>query len=471
VDINCPLEHIYTDMNIQRTDVNNPRKTSLYILNTLDQGNKTLDHVLDEVLSQHTFFPKKDRALLQAIVYGVLRWRAKLDWIIDYFSKTRLSQIDPKVMNILRMALFQVIYLDRIPVSAAVNTSVEMAKSLAEPYVVRFVNGLLRNAARNYKQVPFPDENSDPVSALAVKKSFPKWLIERWLDRFGLEETVLLCDAINTIPPLTVRCNTLKTRRETLLMLLEKDVEKVEITGVAPDGVFFFNPKKSIPEIKAFEDGLFQVQDEAAQLVTFLLNPKPGETVLDACAGLGGKTGHISQMMNNRGELIAMDNNMNKLHRLQSEMVRLGISMVTPLTYDLNDPAAAKSIKKFDRILLDAPCSGLGVLRRNPDAKWRTLEQDLIRHAKRQTIFLDNLSHQVKPEGFLVYCVCSTEPEENESVIKGFLKKHKDFAIEKNPEGLPYEARSLLTGNGYLKTFPHLHNMDGFFAVCMKRAK
>lgn len=471
MDINYLQEHIYADTNIQRTDVNNPRKTSLHILNTLDQGNKTLDSILDEVLSQHTFFSKKDRALLQAIVYGVLRWRAKLDWIIEHFSKTRLSQIDPKVMNILRMALFQVIYLDRIPVSAAVNTSVEMAKSLTAPYVVRFVNGLLRNAARNYKQVPFPDENSDPVSALSVKKSFPKWLIERWLDRFGLKEAVLLCDAINTIPPLTVRCNTLKTRRETLLMLLEKDVEKVECTGVAPDGIFFFNPKKSIPQMKAFEDGLFQVQDEAAQLVTFLLNPKPGETVLDACAGLGGKTGHISQMMDNLGKLIAMDNNSKKLHLLQSEMVRLGISMVTPLTYDLNDPAAAKSIKKFDRILLDAPCSGLGVLRRNPDAKWRTLEQDLIRHAKRQAIFLDNLSHQVKPEGFLVYCVCSTEPEENESVIKGFLKTHKDFAIEKNPEGLPYEARSLLTGNGCLKTFPHLHNMDGFFAVCMKRAK
>ena len=451
--------------------VNNARKTSLHILNTLDQGNKTLDDILDEVLSQHTFFSKKDRALLQAIVFGVLRWQAKLDWIIDYFSKTRLSQIDPKVMNILRIALFQIIFLNRIPVSAAVNTSVEMAKSVTEPYVVRFVNGLLRNAAKRYQQVLFPDVDEDPASALAVNKSFPKWLLERWLDRFGLEETALLCDAINTIPPLTVRCNTLKTRRKTLLKRLEKDVQKVECTGYAPDGAFFFNPKKSIPKMKAFEDGLFQVQDEAAQLVTLLLNPQPGETVLDACAGLGGKTGHISQMMKNRGKLIAMDNNSKKLQRLQSEMVRLGISIVTTRTHDLHDPAGNKSIKKFDRILLDAPCSGLGVLRRNPDAKWSTLKKDLIRHAKRQATFLDNLAHRVKPEGLLVYCVCSTEPEENESVIKGFLNKHKDFAIEKNPDGLPYEARSLLTGNGYLKTFPHLHNMDGFFAVCIKRAK
>jgi len=451
--------------------VTTARTVSLDILNTLDQGNKTLDTILDEVLSQHTFFPRKDRALLQAIVYGVLRWRAKLDWVIDYFSKTRFSQIDPKVMNILRIALFQIIYLDRIPVSAAVNTSVEMAKSVSRPYVVKFVNGLLRNAAKRYPQVLFPDVNKDPAFALSVEKSFPKWLVERWLDRFGMEETALLCDAVNTIPPLTIRCNTLKIRRETLLKLLEKNVEKVECTSYAPDGAFFFHPKTPIPKMNAFEDGLFQVQDEAAQLVTFLLNPKPGQMVLDACAGLGGKTGHISQMMNNHGKLIAMDNNANKLDQLQSEMVRLGISMVTPHTYDLNDPAAGKAFEKFDRILLDAPCSGLGVLRRNPDAKWSTSEQDLIHHSKRQARFLDNLAHQVKPLGLLVYCVCSMEPEENELVIKDFLNKHKDFAIENNPDCLPYKARSLLTDNGYLKTFPHLHNMDGFFAVCMKRIK
>jgi 16S rRNA (cytosine967-C5)-methyltransferase len=451
--------------------MNTARTAALDILNTLDQGAKTLDPILDEVLSQNTFFSKKDRALLQAIVYGVLRWRAKLDWIIDYFSNTRLNRIEPNVMNILRIALFQIIYLNRIPVSAAVNTSVEMAKSVTKPYVVRFINGLLRNAAKKYQQVIFPDVDKDPASALAVKKSFPKWLVQRWLIRFGLEETALLCDAVNIIPPLTVRCNTLKTRRETLLELLEKDVEWIDRTAYAPEGAFFFHPKLSIPEMKAFEDGLFQVQDEAAQLITYLLNPKPGETVLDACAGLGGKTGHISQMMGDRGKLIAMDNHEKKLDRLQSEMFRLGISIVTPLVHDLNDPAGNESIKEFDRILLDAPCSGIGVLRRNPDAKWRALEQDLVRHANRQATFLDSLAHQVKPEGVLVYCVCSTEPEENESVIRGFLNKHKDFAIEKQPDGLPYKARRLLTGKGYLKTFPHFHNMDGFFAVRMKRAK
>jgi 16S rRNA (cytosine967-C5)-methyltransferase len=445
------------------------RTVSLDILNALDQGDDTLDNILEEVLSHHAIFSKKDRALLQAVVYGVLRWRARLDWIIAHFSETALSRIDPKVMNILRVGLFQIIYLDRIPVSAAVNTSVEMAKTITKPYVVRYVNGLLRNAARKYNQVSYPDAKLDPMLALAVQKSFPDWIVKRWINRFGLEETGLLCDAVNGIPPLTIRCNTLKTDRKTLLESVGKDVDHAEDTAYSPDGVFLANPRRSIPKIQAFEDGMFQVQDEAAQLVTFLLHPRPGETVLDACAGFGGKTGHIAQMMENRGKLIAMDNSEKKLLRLLSEMQRLGISLVTTRIHDLNNPFDGKSMGKFDRILLDAPCSGLGVLRRNPDAKWRTKEQDLIRQSRRQSIFLDNLSHLVKPKGILVFCVCSMEPEENESVINGFLNTHQNFAIENNRGALPDKAQALLTGNGYLRTFPHLHNMDGFFAVCMKR--
>jgi 16S rRNA (cytosine967-C5)-methyltransferase len=447
------------------------RKTALYILNTLDKGHNTLDSLLEDVFREKTLFSKKDRALLQALVFGVLRWRGRLDWIIDYFSKTRLNKIDPKVLNILRLGLFQIIYLDRIPVSAAVNTSVEMTKTAAAPWVVRYVNGLLRNTVREYRHVAFPEVDKDPAKALATKKSFPKWLIKRWLDRFGLKETGLLCDAINTIPPITVRCNTLKTSREKLLEAFEGYAEKIEITNYAPDGVFFFNPKISIPKIEAFEKGLFQVQDEAAQLVTLFLNPQPGEIILDACAGLGGKTGHIAQRMKNSGRLVAMDKDENKLLRLESEMHRLGVSIVRTCIHDLSTPLNREHFEKFDRILLDAPCSGLGVLRRNPDTKWRVSQQTPAYCQKRQSLFLDNLAHLVKPSGVLVYVVCSMEPEENESVIKGFLDKHAQFAIEKRPAELPFEARSLVTGNGYLKTFPHLHNMDGFFSVRMKRIK
>lgn len=447
------------------------RKTALYILNTLNKERNTLDNLLEDVLREKTLFSKKDRALLQALVYGVLRWRGRLDYIIDYFSKTRLNKINPNVLNILRLGLFQIIYLDRIPVSAAVNTSVEMTKAAAAPWVVGYVNGLLRNAVREYGHVTFPDVDKDPVKALATKKSFPEWLIKRWLDRFGLKETGLLCDAINTIPPITVRCNTLKTNRKKLVKALERYAEKIKITNYAPDGVSFFNPKISIPEIKAFEDGLFQVQDEAAQLVTLILNPQPDETVLDACAGLGGKTGHIAQIMENRGRLFAMDKDEKKLKQLESEMHRLGISIVSTCIYDLNNPSNLKRFGKFDRILLDAPCSGLGVLRRNPDAKWITSKQNLAYYHKRQALFLDNLADLVKPSGVLVYAVCSTEPEENESVVNGFLNKHPEFAMENSTKGLPNKACSLVNNDGYLMTFPHLNDMDGFFAACLKRIK
>jgi len=346
------------------------RNTALFILNTLDKGHKTLDRVLEDITDKEQYFSKRDRALVNALVYGVIRRRSTLDWIIDYFSNTRLNAIDSNVLNILRLGLFQVMYLDKIPVSAAVNTSVEMAKSFTSPKVVGFVNAVLRSSAKGYKKVPFPDPNKNPVKALSTAKSFPEWLIKRWLDCFGLKETEALCDAVNNIPSITVRTNNLKISRDDLINKLESDVELIDYTSYSPDGIYFFKPKLPIPKIKAFKNGWFQVQDEAAQLVTYLLNPQPGETILDACAGLGGKTGHIAQMMRNKGKIIAMDKNNEKLLRHESEMKRLGISIVQTCTHDLDKPFDKNYITEFDRILLDAPCSGLGVLRRNPDIKW-----------------------------------------------------------------------------------------------------
>jgi 16S rRNA (cytosine967-C5)-methyltransferase len=448
------------------------RNSALSILNALDKNRfQTLDTVFETALGKKTPFTKRDRAFVQTLVYGVLRWRSRIDWVVAHFSKTRLDKVDPKVLNILRLALFQIIYLSRVPTSAAVNTSVEMTKYYAAPWVAGYVNGLLRNVAKSYQRVPYPDMDKDPVSAIAVKKSFPKWLIKRWLGRFGLNEIVSLCDAINTIPPITVRTNTLKTNRKTLAKLLEAYTEKIEITEYSPDGIRFFSPKVPISEIEAYKHGHFQVQDEASQLVSLFLNPQPGETVLDACAGLGGKTGHMAQLMKKRGTLTALDIDNKKLFRLKTEMHRLGIHIVDTTSHDLSKPLAPEKYNMFDRILLDAPCSGLGVLRRHPDAKWDSSKQNLTYHQKKQSTMLGNLANLVKPSGVLVYSVCSMEPEENEHVIKGFLNKHKEFVIESSTMGLPSKAYQRLTNNGYLKTMPHLHGMDGFFWVCLKRTK
>ncbi|MGB9440604.1 MAG: 16S rRNA (cytosine(967)-C(5))-methyltransferase RsmB [Desulfobacterales bacterium] len=445
------------------------RKTAWVILNTLDQDRRTLNTLMDDYSGAGQVDSRRDRALLQTLVYGVLRWKGRLDYIISHFSSTRFDKINPRILNILRLALFQIIYLDRIPDSAAVNTAVDMAKVSGAPWVVRYVNALLRKASRDYRNVSFPDMGENAITALATAKSFPEWIILRWLHRYGQKKTAHLCDAANSIPPITVRTNTLKISPGELLTELDREAEHAAQTLFSPDGITLVNPATSIPKLSGFAAGWFQVQDEAAQLVSLLLDPRPGETILDACAGLGGKTGHIAQLMKNKGAVVALDRDGGKLSQLEAEMQRLGISNVSTLCFDLEDGLPQGPPKVFDRILLDAPCSGLGVIRRHPDIKWHRSEKELLKNKTRQLRLLENLAPAVKPEGFLVYAVCSPEPEENEEVIYQFLKKHDEFVIHDQHERLPDEIRKTAITNGFFKTFPYLTQMDGFFSVRLQR--
>jgi 16S rRNA (cytosine967-C5)-methyltransferase len=447
------------------------RKTALYVLNALDRGRQTLDSIMDHVPDGRVQLSKRDRSLFFALVYGVVRWRGQLDWIIDRFSTTRRNKIDPGILNILRIGLFQIIHLDRVPASAAVHSSVEMAKSVASSWVVRYVNALLRKAAKEYKNLSYPDLSQDPVPSLSIRKSFPAWIVARWLDRFGTKETEKLCDAVNAIPAITVRTNTLLTTRQALMARLQNTVENIRPTRYTAEGICFTAPKTAIPELGAFKDGWFQVQDEAAQLVTYMLDPQPDETVLDACAGLGGKTGHIAQNMKNRGRILAVDKDEEKLGRLMCEMQRMKISAVRSHPYDWFRSADEMRPGMFDRVLLDAPCSGLGVIRRNPDIKWSVSPEQLITHRQRQRVFLDSLARLVRPSGVLVYAVCSTEPEETDEVTADFLKRHPGFAVDRGAGPVSEMAFPPVIREGYLKTFPHLHGMDGFFSVRFKRMK
>ena len=447
------------------------RKAALDTLNTLDQGRDTLDNIMEAAFADDAGVSKRDRAFIQALVFGVLRWRGRLDFIIRHFSSTRFDKIDPTVLNILRMALFQIIYLDRVPQSAAVNTAVQLAKTSVAPWVVGFVNAVLRKAARNYQALALPAVEKNAITATATAKSFPEWIIRRWAKRYGLDATTALCDALNTIPAITVRTNRLKTSPLDLVKSLAGEAEQIKPTLCSPDGINFVSPVTSIPGLSAFKPGWFQVQDEAAQLVALLLNPQPGETVLDACAGLGGKTGHIAQLMKNEGSIVALDINAAKLVRLESEMQRLGISIVKTFRQDLEINNLQPKLNQFDRILLDAPCSGLGVMRRNPDIKWRTLKKNLAIYNGRQLALLHNSSLLVKPSGILVYAVCSPEPEENEDVVNEFLKKHAEFVIDKEVEGLPAKMLSIQAANGWFKTFPHFSYMDGFSFIRLIRTQ
>ena len=455
----------------QDQPVTDPRAAALVVLDRLDRGKATLDAVLDDTASMMTGISRRDRALYNQLVYGVLRRRLHLDAVVGAYADRPLKKISPPILNILRIGLFQILFMDRIPPSAAVNTAVNLVRAQKAPKAAGFVNALLRNALRDPDRFRLPDALDSPVDYMAVAHAFPHWLASRWIDRMGIADTQRLCEAMNSIPPITLRCNGLKNSLAELLVSLTDQAEEIQTMDTVPGGVNLIRPRLPIPEMKAFVDGRFAVQDGAAQLVSLLLAPRPGETVLDACAGLGGKTTHLAQLMNDQGTIVAMDNVPAKLIRLENEARRLGVSIIRTQSTDLDRPLPSEALPRFDRILLDAPCSGLGVLRRNPDAKWSSQKADINRMAGQQARFLDHLAPLVKKNGVLVFAVCSMEPEENEGVIKTFLKNHANFAITRFQSIEEKTVLPFLGDDGFLRTAPHIHHMDGFFAARLQRTR
>ncbi len=449
--------------------ITDARAAALEILDRLDGNQTTLDALLDDATPTMTGLSRRDRALFNQLVYGVLRWRLRLDAVVGTYADRPLKKINRSILNILRIGLFQILFMDRIPASAAVNTAVNLTRTRKAAKASGFVNALLRNALRDPDRFCLPDAVDAPVDHISIAKSFPHWLTARWIDRMGIGETERLCDAVNTIPPITLRCNGLKNSLPELIDALTTQAKVIETMDSVAGAVNLIHPRSPIFEMKAFVDGRFAVQDGAAQLVSLLLAPQPGEIVLDACAGLGGKSTHLAQIMRNRGTIVAMDAVSAKLARLEKEAHRLGVSVVQTRRTDLNRPPDPATLPRFDRILLDAPCSGLGVLRRNPDAKWSSSKKDITRYTRRQARFLDHLAPLVKRDGVLVFAVCSMEPEENAGVIETFLKNHANFAIIKRRSMEDEAVHPFLDEDGFLKVAPHIHHMDGFFAARLKR--
>lgn len=448
------------------------RQLALQILNELEKRQVSLDQLIGQRFEQTApEIDRRDKALCFAIIYGVLRWRAKIDWHIGRMASRPVAKIRPDILNILRMGLFQILFLSRIPDSAAVNTSVEIAKTKASAKTAGFVNAVLRNAVRQKNSLANPAVLKDQLQEIAIAQSCPLWLVRRWHKRFGAEETKLLCNYINQIPPLTLRTNTMKTERDCLIEKFKNAgaAEKIIPTRYSSAGLSLYNPRMQVSELPGYKEGLFQVQDEAAQLAAFILDCRKGENVLDACAGLGGKTGHMAQLMTNHGKISAMDHDPEKLKSLCIEMKRIGADIVERCCHDLNKAPDHLKSKHFDRILLDAPCSGLGVIRRNPDMKWAAKEKNLVRQSRRQAIFLGNSAGLLdQPGGVLVYAVCSTEPEETRDVVSAFLKTNPGFEIE--PVNDLFPGLSALTDDmGCLCSIPHRHDMDGFFIARLKK--
>ena len=433
-----------------------PRGTAVKILNRVERTDSYLDKVLDaELRSPELSDP--DKGLLSELVYGVLRWQNKLDWILNGFSHGNFAKSEINVKNTLRVALYQVLFLERIPHAAAVNEGVEFIKRIRGEKPAGLVNAVLRNIIRNMEGIRYPDPAEDQTQYLAVFYSHPLWMVKRWTERFGAEEATALLTANNERPHLSLRVNQLKTDRSSFLKLLQQ----MQVQASPSRFLDLFVRARGLSRIgqmEAFRNGLFTVQDESAAFPCLLLDPHPGECVIDLCAAPGGKTTNIAEIMQNQGQVIAVDKYEGKLNLIRTSVDRLGLRNVSFLAAD----AATMSVEPADKVLLDAPCSGLGVLSKKPDIKWKRDISDIRKLTAIQTEIIENAAQMLKPGGVLVYSTCTIEPEENQEVVRCFLEKHPEFALEDAKRFIPPD---FVAPEGYVVTLPHKHGMDGSFAA------
>ncbi|HJV34412.1 16S rRNA (cytosine(967)-C(5))-methyltransferase RsmB [Geomonas sp.] len=443
----------------------NPRRAAFDILLRIEKERSFADILIDHELSKG-MITGADRGLLTELVYGVLRRQATLDHIMGQFSKQRVEKLELFVRLLLRLGLYQMFYLDRVPVSAAVNETVNLAKELA-PRASGFINAILRNADRGRDRITYPDRTASPVQYLSVRYSHPAWLVAQWCEQLGVDDAEALAAVMAEPPPLTVRTNTLRITRSSLMERLGSEGLACSETSWSADGIRL-NHSGAITRLASFQEGLFTVQDESSQLAPLFLQPGSGERVLDACAAPGGKTTQLAQLMGDQGEIFACDVSNKKLRMIKETCERLGITSVRTFAMDATAPSNAIKEVTFQKILVDAPCSGLGVIRRNPEGKWWKSAADLPPLAATQFAILENLSGYLETGGTLLYATCSTTRQENEEVVDRFLVRHPEFVIEDLRALFP-NLSPLFTERGFFRSWPHRDGMDGFFAARLKK--
>lgn len=445
------------------------RRVALDVLRRVEAENAFASLALDHALMRRGVRKSEDRRLAAELVYGTLRWRRRLDYALAAHSRRSLDRIEPTLLRILRMTAYQLLFLDRVPAWAAVDEGTSLAVAIRGSRAGGFVNAVARGLAGAVDRIDWPDpEGRDrPVRALGILHSFPDWMVESWLDLFGMQRAVSLMESLNLPAPLWVRANTLRVKPDGLVNLLSASgVDAVPVKSV-PDALTL-KGSISLRELAAHEAGLMHVQDAAAQAVCLLLAPKPGQRVLDACAAPGGKTATIAQLMENKGEVLAMDAHPARLGLVRKLADRLGIKIVQTELADASE-TRKDVLGQFDRVLLDAPCTALGVIRRHPESKWRLLSSDIDRMVELQETLLDAMGPLVTPGGFLVYSICSFSPAEGPELIERWLARHPEF-IRHDPRTEKRSGwHSLLDAQSQMLTWPDENGMDGFFAVRLQR--
>lgn len=434
------------------------------------------DVALDKVLQQNSL-SLPDKRLLTELVYGSIRRQRTLDTLIDQLGKKKSHQQPPDLRLILHLGLYQLRYLSHIPVSAAVNTTVELAKQNGFAGLSGVVNGLLRHYVRLVTDHGEPEAEAnfeasfpltlptDPTQRLGILHSYPDWIVANWLDQLGEFETHQLCQWMNQAPAIDLRVNSLRATVAQVEDAFQQAGIQTQRMLPLPNALRLVEASGNIQDLPGFQEGWWVVQDCSAQLVSYLVDPQPGETVIDACAAPGGKTTHLAELMANQGVVWACDKTSSRLKKLAQNRDRLHLQAIRIQTGDSRTLTQFQS--QGDRVLLDAPCSGLGTLHRHADARWRQTPDSVAQLAQLQTELLNEVATWVKPQGVLVYATCTLHPAENEHQIDRFLATHPDWRLVAPSPMSP--VASFASDRGWCKVLPHQHHMDGFFMARLER--
>lgn len=433
-----------------------PRKLALEALYKIDKEEAYSNIVLDELLNKNrNALSEKDINFISELVYGVTTWKLTLDTIIQKYSKIKIKKISPWVINILRIGAYQIVFLDKVPKSAAVNESVNLCKKYGSKSI-GFVNAILRKIEKKDYLELF--ETKDEIEKISKINSMPEWIVKELAKEFNTEKVNEICKNSNLKPKITIRVNNLKTTKNELIKKLKsKNIEVEE--GILEDFLYLKNVK-NITKLEEYKQGLFTMQDESAGLTALVLQLKEGENILDCCSAPGGKTTYIAEIINNNGNIIAWDLYKQRLEKVKENSKRLGINIIKT---EVNDATSLKEeyIEKFDKILIDAPCLGLGVIKRKPDIKWQRKFEDIEEISKIQEKILNICSKYLKKGGILVYSTCSIIEEENDKIIQKFIKNNK-FELTNINNEIIKKVKNKIIKKGIIKLYPS-EEMDGFY--------
>ncbi|WP_010282568.1 16S rRNA (cytosine(967)-C(5))-methyltransferase RsmB [Bacillus timonensis] len=442
---------------------NNVRSVALEILLQIEKNQAYSNILLNQMIKKHEV-KGKDVGLLTEIVYGTIQQRDTLDFYLTPFLKNT-KKLELWVKVLLRLSLYQMVYLDRVPERAIFFEAVEIAKKRGHKGTASLVNGVLRSIQRN--GLPSLEQIKDEVERIAIETSHPNWLVTRWVKQIGIEETRKMCEVNCTPPEQTARVNGMKTTREELIHMLNEDGVETEVGSVSIDAIKAI--RGNLANTKAFKEGYFTIQDESSMLVARALGVEKDDYVLDSCAAPGGKTTHIAQILQNTGKVISLDLHKHKIKLIDEAVTRLGLENVETKAFDSRKAGEIFEVQSFDKILVDAPCSGFGVIRRKPDIKYSKSALDNSSLAKIQLDILTEVSTLLKKDGILVYSTCTIDYEENEGVIKTFLEQNKDFILDETIENYLPEIVKPYIKNGQLQLYPHYFGTDGFYIARLRK--